>query len=153
MYIYNIYICIYNIYIYIYIYISVKRSSSFKPFSVCVISSYFHCLLPRFKGSHQANILRASKETLARKSFSFFTLFPICNLMLSISFMSLINFLQMLSYLFQLKIMNFIFYYFFLTIVANFHMFLKITPLSGVYTNIYFMQILLDLTGSLEVVI
>ena len=124
---------------------------------MCVISSYFHCLLPRFKGSYikySPNILRAFKETSARKSFSFSTLFPICNLMLSISFMSLINFLQMLSYLLQqLKIMNFIFYFFFLTIVANFHMFLKIIPLSGVYINIYFMQILLDLTGSLEVVI
>ena len=50
------------------------------------------------------NIWKAFRESSTKKSFSFSTLFPICNLMLSTSFMSLSAFLQMLSYLLQLNI-------------------------------------------------
>ena len=50
------------------------------------------------------NILRAFKKTLAKKSFSFSTLFSTCNLMLYTSFMSLNAFLWILSYILQLKI-------------------------------------------------
>ena len=50
------------------------------------------------------NILRAFKEPLAKKRFSFSILLPICNFMLSTSFLSLNAFLRILSFLLQLKL-------------------------------------------------
>ena len=40
-----------------------------KPFLVCLISSYFHCLLPRFKGSHQelSKYIRSFQRTLGKE--------------------------------------------------------------------------------------
>ena len=77
----------------------------FKPFLVCLIFSYFHCLLLRFKGSHQElpKHIKSFQRSFGKKNLNFSTLFPICNLMLSTSFMSLNAFLRMLSYLLELK--------------------------------------------------
>ena len=70
------------------------------------------------------------KEPSAKKIFSYSTLFPICNLILSTSFMSLNAFLLNIIILITTKnYMNFIFHFFFLTILANFHTLLKIIPL------------------------
>ena len=73
---------------------------------MCLVSSYFHGLLPRFKGFHQElpKYVKSFQRAFSKESFSFSTLFPICNLMLSTSYMSLNAFLWMLLYLLQLKI-------------------------------------------------
>ena len=58
----------------IYIYTKLKDkiySSFFNPFLACLNSSYFHCLLPRFKGSHQelSKYIKRLQRTFGKEKF------------------------------------------------------------------------------------
>ena len=48
-------------------------SSFFKPFLVCLISSYIHYLLPRFKGCHQElfKYIKSFQRTFGKQKFQF----------------------------------------------------------------------------------
>ena len=103
-----------------------------------LILSYFHCLLPRFKGSPQelSKYIKSFQKPFCREKFWFLYLISL----LQFNVIHLIYvakcFPSNVIIHMQLKIMSFIFYFFFLTIFANFYFFLKIIPLSGVYCEV-----------------
>ena len=99
----------------------------------------FPLLLPRFKGSHQQlpKYIKSFQRTYDKEKFQFLYLISY----LQFDIIHLISAVNCFPSKFIILIatknyMNFIFYFFFLTIFANFHIFLKIIPLSSVYCEV-----------------
>ena len=116
-----------------------KISSCVFKFLECLVFSYFHCLLPRLEGSHHElpKYIKSFQRTCGKEKFQF--LYVISYLQFNI--IHLIYVVKCFSSNVIILIAtkhyaNFIFYFFFLRIFANFYIFLKIIPLSGVYCEV-----------------
>ena len=100
---------------------------------MCLISSYFHCLLPRCKGSHQelSKYIRSFQRNFGKEKFLYLNSclqFNVIHLIYAVKYLpsNVIILITTKSY------MNFLF----LVIFANFLIFLTIIPLSGVYCEV-----------------
>ena len=111
----------------------------------------FPLLLPRFKGSHQQlpKYIKSFQRTYDKEKFQFLYLISY----LQFDIIHLISAVNCFPSKFIILIatknyMNFIFYFLFLTIFANVHIFLKIIPLSSVLLRSYEMTTLFQLYRS-----